>query len=86
MSGLATSVESPERRRAIEYLTVRADALTAKEIRARVRAAADDLDAALEGVDEAVARAPGAPGEWTIAQVVDHVAQTTIRVADELRH
>ena len=25
------------------------------------------------------------PGEWTIAQVVDHLAQGTIRVADELR-
>jgi hypothetical protein len=26
------------------------------------------------------------PGEWTAAQVVDHLAQTTARNADELRH
>jgi hypothetical protein len=26
------------------------------------------------------------PGEWTVAQVVDHVAQSTVRAAEELRH
>ncbi len=83
MSEVETSA-SPERQKALEYLTVRAEALTATEVRARVRAAAADLEAALAGVDEAAARAPGRPGEWTIAQVADHVAQTTMRVAAEL--
>lgn len=75
-----------EREKALEYLTVRAAAMGAGQIRARVRAAVVELEAALEGVDEREARAPAPAGEWTIAQVVDHVAQTTIRVAEELRH
>ena len=76
---------SPERAKAIEYLTTRAEAMTAQQIRARLRAAVVELDAAVEGVDEEGARASVVPGEWTIAQVVDHLAQGTIRVADELR-
>ena len=76
---------SPERAKAEEYLTSRAEAMTAQQIRARVRAAVVELEAAVEGVTEEEARALVVPGEWTIAQVVDHVAQGTIRVADELR-
>ena len=44
-----------------------------------------EADAALDGVDQQAARQSVVPGEWTIAQVVDHMAQGTIRVADELR-
>jgi DinB family protein len=77
---------SPERERAIEYLTIRAEALTPQQIRARVRAAVVDFEAAIDGVDDELAREIVEPGEWTIAQVVDHVAQTTIRGAEELRH
>jgi hypothetical protein len=77
---------SPERARALEYLTVRAEGMSAREIRARVRSAVADFDAALEGVDARGARAVAPVGQWNIAQVVDHVAQTTIRVAEELRH
>ncbi len=83
---MTTTVLSPERRKFMEYLAERAPALTATQIRARVWAAAAELDAALEDVDERVSLAPMPPGEWNIAQVVDHVAQTTIRVAEELRH
>jgi hypothetical protein len=77
---------SPERARALEYLTVRAEGMSAREIRARVRSAVADFDAALEGVDARAARATTPIGQWNIAQVVDHVAQTAIRVAEELRH
>ena len=35
---------------------------------------------------ETEARAHPLEGEWSIAQVVDHIAQTQIRAADELRH
>jgi hypothetical protein len=59
--------------------------MTARQIRARMRAAVVELEAALDGVDEGAARASVVAGEWTIAQVVDHLAQGTIRVADELR-
>ena len=80
-----TTTTSPEKAKAQEYLTTRAEALTAQQIRARMRAAVVELEAALVGVEEEMARALAVPGEWTIAQVVDHVAQGTIRVADELR-
>lgn len=77
---------SPERTRILDYLRSRAAALSAAAIRARVRAAAIELDAALADVTEAEARQSPDAGEWSMAQVVDHVAQTTIRGTDELRH
>src|SRR5262249_8772324 len=43
-------------------------------------------ETALAGLDEESARRPGRAGEWTIAQIVDHVAQSTVRSAEELRH
>ncbi len=70
----------------LEHLTSRAAALGASEIRARVRAAAAEFEAAVAGIEEADARRRIVPGEWSIAQVVDHLAQTTIRSAEELRH
>src|SRR5262245_10427623 len=72
---MMTTATSPEKEKAIEYLTVRAEAMSATQIRARLRAAVVELEAALDGVDEGAARASVVPGEWTIAQVVDHVAQ-----------
>jgi hypothetical protein len=76
----------PESVRMREYLAERAAALTPGEIRSRVRAAMRELDQSLAGVDDAAARHRPIAGEWTIAQVVDHVAQTQIRSVDELRH
>ena len=74
------------RTRTIEYLRTRAAGLDAPRIRARVRSAGVELRAALAGLGEADARRSARPGEWTVAQVVDHVAQSTIRAAEELRH
>jgi hypothetical protein len=83
---MSATMLSPERQRALEYLTERADAMPGSQVLARFRAAVGEFEAAIEGLDEATARAVVAPGEWTVAQVVDHLAQTTIRNADELRH
>jgi hypothetical protein len=77
---------SRESQAMIDYLEGRAAALGPREIRHRVRAAMHELDAALDGVGEAEARAHPIEAEWSIAQVVDHVAQTQMRAADELRH
>ena len=82
---MTTSTTSPEKAKAQEYLTTRAEAMTATQIRARMRAAVVELEAAVDGVEQEMARALVVAGEWTIAQVVDHMAQGTIRVADELR-
>jgi hypothetical protein len=76
---------SPESIRMLEYLRGRAAALGRDEIRSRVRAATRELDAALASVTEDEARAHPIAEEWSIAQVVDHVAQTQIRAAAELR-
>jgi hypothetical protein len=77
---------SPESQQMVDYLRGRAIALGPAEIRGRVKASMGELDQALQGVGEAEARAVRIAGEWTIAQVVDHMAQTQIRAADELRH
>ena len=77
---------SPESLRMLDYLRERAGALDPMEIHGRVRAAMSELDQALQGVGETEARAHPLEGEWSIAQVVDHIAQTQIRAADELRH
>src|SRR4051812_3390939 len=80
-----TSAMSPERQKAMDYLTVRAEAMPAEQVIARFRAAVAEFEAVLDGCDEDEAREVVMPGEWTVAQVVDHLAQTTIRNADELR-
>jgi hypothetical protein len=74
------------RARTLDYLRTRAAGLDAPRIRARVRAAGAEFEAALAGLGETDARRPVLPGEWTAAQVVDHVAQSTIRAAEEIRH
>ena len=81
-----TTAISPERQKAIEYLTVRAEAMPGEQVIARFKAAVGELEALLEDFDEAEARTVMIPGEWTAAQVADHLAQTTARNADELRH
>ena len=85
-SSSAASGLSPQQTRMLDYLRSRAVALGPSEVRARIRAAAAELDAQLAAVDEATARAYPRGGDWSIAQVVDHLAQTQIRAADELRH
>lgn len=75
-----------ERARLLDYIRTRAAALDAPRLRARVSSAAAELEAALAGLGERDARTAVRPGEWTVAQVVDHVAQSTVRAAEELRH
>ncbi|HEU5320872.1 MAG TPA: DinB family protein [Methylomirabilota bacterium] len=86
MTTADTSAASPERQRVLDYIHSRAEGMRAAEIRARVHAAGAELEAALDGVGAADARRRPPDGGWSAAQVVDHVAQTTIRVAEELRH
>jgi DinB superfamily len=78
-------LETP-RARTVDYLRTRAASLDASRIRARVRAAGAEFEAALAGLEESVARRSVRPDEWTVAQVVDHIAQSTVRASEELRH
>jgi hypothetical protein len=75
-----------ESARLLDYIRNRAAGLDAARLRARVRSAAGELEAALAGLGEEDARRRVQPGEWTVAQVVDHVAQSTVRSVEELRH
>jgi DinB superfamily len=79
-------VASPERTKMLEYLRTRAASLGPGELRARFRAAAAEFEATLDGLPEADARRASGEGAWSIAHVADHLAQTMIRSADELRH
>jgi hypothetical protein len=77
---------SPEAVRMLDYLRSRATSLDAAGIRERIRAAAHELEAAVAPVTEAQARLRPIANKWTIAEVVDHIAQTQVRGAEELRH
>jgi hypothetical protein len=70
----------------LDYLRSRAASLDAAGIRERVRAAAHELESAVAAVGEAEARLRPIANKWTIAEVVDHIAQTQLRGAEELRH
>lgn len=72
--------------RMMEYLHFRAQTLTAAGICERVRAAAAELENAVAAADRSVVRQRPFPGKWHMADVVDHISQTQIRGAEELRH
>ena len=77
---------APESIRMMEYLRNRSQEMSAIAICERVRKAAEELGRALEPVTASQARLHPAAGKWSIAEVVDHVAQTQIRATEELRH
>jgi hypothetical protein len=72
--------------RMLEYLRTRAATLSDTGIRERVRAAAQELENAVASVSESQSRLRPFADKWNIAEVVDHIAQTQIRAAEELRH
>ncbi len=76
---------SPERSRMLTYLE-RGPDLSAHALALRFEDALGQFDTAIGRGNAADARVVAIPREWTIAQVVDHVAQTMIRSAEELRH
>jgi hypothetical protein len=77
---------SAEQAQMLDYLTSRAAALGPAGIRARFRAAVAEFEAAVTDLTESEARRQLRDGQWSVAQIVDHLAQTTIRSAEELRH
>jgi hypothetical protein len=70
----------------LEYLRTRAAQMNASAIGARIAAAAHDLEEVVANVSATDARLRPVAGKWTIAEVVDHMAQTNVRGAEELRH
>ena len=86
----ATAVDgsplAPESVRMMEYLKTRSAELSSSQICERIRSAAEELEANVAGVSAEEARLRPFPGKWTIAEVVDHISQTQVRGAEELRH
>ena len=72
--------------RMLEYLEERAKTLSPRDISERLKAAALELEGVVASVDEKGVRRRPFPGKWHIADVVDHISQTQIRGAEELRH
>ena len=70
----------------IDHLKTRAVELSTAEICARVRTATADFEASFDDISEDYARARPISGKWTILEVLDHMAQTQVRAAEELRH
>ena len=77
---------APESLQMLEYLRKRSAEMDAAAIRARLSTAARDLEEAVAAVSADDARKRPFSGKWTIAEVVDHMAQTNVRAAEELRH
>jgi hypothetical protein len=77
---------APESVQMIDYLHKRAAEMNAGAIRARISAAAADLEDVIRTVSADDARLRPIAGKWTIAEVVDRMAQTNVRAAEELRH
>jgi DinB superfamily len=70
----------------MDYLHSRAQTLSATEICERLRAAASELEKIVRAADETLVRRRPFAGKWHMADVVDHISQTQIRGAEELRH
>jgi hypothetical protein len=85
-TGVGDRPLSAAARRLLDHLDARAATLGPGAIRARVRAAGTELETLFSGVSETRARQGAAGGAWSVAEVADHVAQTMIRAAEELRH
>lgn len=83
---LGNEALSHEAGRMLEHLRSRAATLGVAGIRERVRSASRELESVIAPVSEVEARLRPIAGKWTIAEVVDHIAQTQIRGAEELRH
>jgi DinB family protein len=77
---------APESVRMLEYLRTRSQEMSASAIREKIRKAAEELEGALGSVTATQARLHPMAGKWSIAEVVDHIAQTQIRGTEELRH
>ena len=72
--------------RMMEYLRTRSAELDLAGVRERIRAATLELEKAIDSVPESDIRKRPVANKWNIAEVVDHIAQTQIRAAEELRH
>ena len=72
--------EQDEQQKLQGYLRAQGAKLSAEQIRDRIQEAADEFLGVVEGVGEPVARKSPAAGEWSLAEVLDHVVFTLERI------
>lgn len=73
--------EQDEQQKLQGYLKSQGAKLSAEQIRDRIQEAAEEFLAAVENVAEPVARRrPPAPGEWCLAEILDHLVTTQERL------
>jgi hypothetical protein len=77
---------APESLQMVEYLRRRSGELTPRAVAGRLAAAASELEDAIARAAPEQARLRAIPGKWNLAEIVDHIAQTQVRGAEELRH
>lgn len=75
---------SAERERLVRYLLEEAPRLSAETVREKMASSHAGLEAELDGLTGEESRR--SDGQWSIREIVDHLAQTNIRAAEELRH
>lgn len=68
--------EHDEREKLRSYLAAQSAKLSAADIRQRLEEAAAEFFAAVGRATDVAARTPPAAGEWSVAEIVEHVALT----------
>lgn len=72
--------EQDEQQKLQGYLRAQGAKLSPEQIRDRIQEAADEFVASLEAVAEPLTRKAPAPREWSLVEILDHVATTQERI------
>lgn len=72
--------EQDEQQKLQGYLRSQGAKLSAEQIRDRIQEAADEFLGIVRDVSESVTRRSPAPGEWSLAEILDHVIHTHERI------
>ena len=84
---MSNDAKSPDndQARLQSYLAAQSAKLSAGEIRERIASAAAEFFGTLDGITDAAAHTRPATGEWSIADILDHLALTMQDAADIMR-
>lgn len=72
--------EQDEQQKLQGYLRSQGAKLSAEQIRDRIQEAADEFLGVVQGAPEVLARKAPAPGEWSLAEILDHLVTTEERI------
>ena len=72
--------EQDEQQKLQGYLKSQGTKLSAEQIRDRIQEAGDEFLGVVRDVSESVTRRSPAPGEWSLAEILDHVIHTHERI------